>query len=305
MRQRHNHDRITRWYELMKRVVITGANGYLATLVQTMNDDNCQFIPVTRKDVDLEAPEQVAQFFQGLDFDVVFHCAARTQTADCEANPVTTHKVNTDSAIKIAEVCQAKGARFVFLSTEQVFNGVERPGPFTEADVPYSISVYGQQKIEVEEYLAASSVDFVILRLSWMMGMSYPGISASPNLIKNTMNALFYQKETLFTKNEIRGITYAKKMAEQFAQLITLPKGIYHFSGTNPYTTYESAKLIAEKLGFTPQVYNQYILPDHKRYADRFRDYRLSNQKITQAGIQLADFEQDVETCLKDFGWLA
>lgn len=288
----------------MKRVVVTGANGYLATLVQTMNADDFQFIPVTRKDVDLEAPEQVEHFFQDLDFDVVFHCAARTQTADCEANPIATHKVNTESAIKIAEVCQTKGARFVFLSTEQVFNGIERPGPFTEADAPCSISVYGQQKIEVEDYLATSSIDFVTLRLSWMMGMSYPGISASPNLIRNTMNALFYQKETLFTKNEIRGITYAKKLAEQFAQLITLPKGIYHFSSTNPCTTFESAKLIAEKLGFAPEIYDQYILPDLNRYADRFRDYRLSNQKITQAGIQLADFEQDVECCLNDFGWL-
>ena len=40
-----------------------------------------------------------------------------------------------------------------------------------------------------------------------------------------------------------------------------------------------------------------------ERYADRFRDYRLDSSKIQSYGIQLATFEEDIESLLKDFGW--
>ena len=39
-------------------------------------------------------------------------------------------------------------------------------------------------------------------------------------------------------------------------------------------------------------------------YKERFRDYRLDNQKLEQAGISFGTFEENVEACLKDFGWM-
>ncbi|MFQ8675222.1 MAG: hypothetical protein ACLR95_02620 [Enterococcus avium] len=35
---------------------------------------------------------------------------------------------------------------------------------------------------------------------------------------------MLYQKPTKFTVNEIRGITYAKNLAEQFDKIVNLPK---------------------------------------------------------------------------------
>ena len=46
------------------------------------------------------------------------------------------------------------------------------------------------------------------------------------------------------------------------------------------------------------------ILPNHERYADRFRDYRLDTQKLKAHGIDFGTFEENVDACLKDFGWL-
>lgn len=189
----------------MKKIAISGANGYLASLIQSTNQNHFEFIPVTRKEVDLTDPEAVTKFYEAMDFDAVFHAAARTQTADCEANPLETHKVNTESAINIAKICQKKQARFIFLSTEQVFNNRTERQPFTEETPVSSTSIYGQQKIEVEAFLQENHSDAIILRLSWMMGLSYPGIKSSPNIIKNVIQALFYQKPTKFTVNEVRG----------------------------------------------------------------------------------------------------
>lgn len=288
----------------MKKIAITGANGYLASLIQESNHERFEFLPITRKDVNLSDPEAVTQFFEHLTFDLVFHAAARTQTVDCEKNPQETHRVNTESAINIAKICHKKQARFIFLSTEQVFNERAENTPYSE-DVPVaSTSLYGQQKIEVEQFLLENSIDSVILRLSWMMGLSYPGIKSSPNIIKNVMNAMFYQNPTHFTVNEKRGMTYANNLADQFNKIIALPKGIYHFSSRNNQSTYEAAKQIASILGFEEEVIDQYILPDHSRYAERFRNLCLNTEKIQSAGIHVSTFEQDVYQCLKDFDWL-
>ena len=146
--------------------------------------------------------------------------------------------------------------------------------------------------------------DYLILRFSWMLGINRPGIKASPNIIRNVMHALFYQQPTKFTVNEIRGMTYAQKLADQFTNILELASGIYHISDTNTHNTYESAKIVARKLGFDEETIDRYILPDHERYKERFRDYRLDHQKIEEAGIHFGTFEENVDACLKDFGWL-
>ena len=118
------------------------------------------------------------------------------------------------------------------------------------------------------------------------------------------MNAIFYRKPTAFTANEIRGMTYAQTLADNFAKILELPSGTYNYCSENKNNSYESARIIAKKLGFSDEEVDTYILANTERYADRFRDYRLDNGKIMAAGINLTTFEDDVDSCLRDFGWL-
>lgn len=288
----------------MKKIAVTGANGYIASLIQKTNKDKFTFIPLTRKELSLDDPAQVKKFFETLDFDIVLHTAADATTAHCEDQPELTHKINTESVIAIADVCKSRNKKLIFFGTEQSFNGQTKEGPFKEDDELISVTNYGKQKAEADLYIQANLSDYIILRLSWMMGMAQPGVKPSPNIIKNVMNAVFNEKPTLFTVNEVRGMTYAKYLAEQFADIIELESGVYHFSNVNTLNTYESAKLVAKKLGVSDDRINKFILPNTKRYADRFRDYRLDNKKIKSKGIKLHTFEEDVEECLKDYGWM-
>lgn len=64
------------------------------------------------------------------------------------------------------------------------------------------------------------------------------------------MQALVYQKPTKFTVNEIRDMTFAKDLTEQFAKIIELP----HFSSQNEFSTYKATKYIAATLGFEDTV---------------------------------------------------
>lgn len=287
----------------MKTILVTGANGFLASYIYRENKDKFNWIRIVREDCDFADPQNVPEFIEKQDFDICFHSAANATTAVCEEQPELAHKINVESTKEIVDICKKKNARLIFCSTEQVFNGKSNLGPFDENEPVESVTVYGQNKIECEQYIQSQGIDAVILRYSWMMGLSFEGIKASPNIVKNVMNALVKNEPTLFTCNEKRGMTYAKYLAKQFEAISNLPAGIYHVSNKNEMTTYESACYIAKELNCNQEAINRLILPNHDRYSDRFRDFRLDSSKLASHGITFNTFEQNIDELLKDFGW--
>lgn len=295
------------------RVAITGASGYLASLIQIYNGDSFEFVPISRRDVDYLKPESVETYVRDLDFDLMLYMAANATTADCENDPERTHLVNCDSAIAIARACQDLGRRMIFISTEQLYNGKTVPGPFNEGTEPSCVTAYGQQKLEVDTWLRANASNYVTLRLSWMFGLAMPGVHPSPGVLGNVLKALRTKTPTKFTVNEKRCMTYAQHLAEQFGAICELPSGTYHFASSNGtserdgLSTYEAARLIGEKLVESGIARREdveaYILPNPDRYADRFRDFRLDSSAIQSQGIELGTLESDIERCLSDFGW--
>lgn len=295
------------------RVAITGASGYLASLIQIYNGDSFEFVPISRRDVDYLKPESVETYVRDFDFDLMLHMAANATTADCENDPERTQLVNCDSAIAIARACQDLGRRMIFISTEQLYNGKTVPGPFNEGTEPSCVTAYGQQKLEVDTWLRANASNYVTLRLSWMFGLAMPGVHPSPGVLGNVLKALRTKTPTKFTVNEKRCMTYAQHLAEQFGAICELPSGTYHFASSNGtserdgLSTYEAARLIGEKLVESGIARREdveaYILPNPDRYADRFRDFRLDSSAIQSQGIELGTLESDVDRCLSDFGW--
>ncbi len=286
----------------MERILVTGARGYLASLAQLYNAGRYEFVRVSHTDVDFRDPTGVERFFREKDFDVCLHMAADATTAHCEQDPEGTHRVNTESAIAIARVCRERGKRVVFISTEQCFNASSGEAPFSEDDEQASTTRYGQQKMEADAWIREHLDDYLILRFSWMFGLALPGVRPSPNILTNVMSVLRSGEPAAFRVHERRNMTYAQRFAGQLPQILALPSGAYHFASQNGRTTYETARLVAERLGCPAAEVDRLILPDEKTYAERPRDFRLASDKIRAAGIELGTFEEDLELCLRDFG---
>ena len=286
----------------MERVLITGARGYLASLAQLYNAGRCEFVRVSHTDVDFRDPRGVEEFVRSADFDVCLHMAADATTAHCEKDPEGTHRVNTESAIAIARACHERRRRVVFISTEQCFNASGGTAPFSEDDEQASTTRYGQQKMEADAWIRANVDDYLILRFSWMFGLALPGVKPSPNILTNVMATLRSGEPAAFRVHERRNMTYAQRFASQLPQILALPSGAYHFASQNGRTTYETARLVAERLGCSAAELDRLILPDEKTYAERPRDFRLASEKIQAAGIELGTFEEDLDACLRDFG---
>ena len=286
----------------MKRILVTGARGYLASLARLYNAEPSSLC-ISHTDVDFRDPAGVEDFFRAADFDVCLHMAADATTAHCEQDPEGTHRVNTESAIAIARACRDRGKRVVFISTEQCFNASPGEAPFPRRTSRRPPPATASRRWRPTPGSARTSRTTSSCASPGCLA-SMPGVHPSPNILTNVMRVLRTGEPAGFRVHERRNMTYAQRFAGQLPQILELPSGAYHFASQNGRTTYETARLVAERLGCPETEVDRLILPDEVTYADAPRDFRLASDKIRAVGIELGTFEEDLDLCLRDFGLL-
>ena len=103
--------------------------------------------------------------------DVVLHLAAISSPAVCERDPARARAVNECPPLLAAVPAHAC---FVFLSTDQVYDGLA--APYTETSAAAPVNVYGQSKLSFERALTAALPSrSVCLRSSLILGPPTPG----------------------------------------------------------------------------------------------------------------------------------
>ena len=74
--------------------------------------------------------------------DLILCAGGMTFVDGCEGDPEAGAKVNALGPAVLARYARRQGARFVFFSTDYVFNGAQgTPGPYDEAALPDPLSV--------------------------------------------------------------------------------------------------------------------------------------------------------------------
>lgn len=93
---------------------------------------------------------------------------AETRLDACKADLKRSHEINVASTKKVIDQLVDRGIKPVFTSSEYVFDG-ER-GRYTEDDPAHPTTVYGSQKVEIENYLEQQCADYAVLRLAKVFG---------------------------------------------------------------------------------------------------------------------------------------
>ena len=134
----------------MYKVAITGSTGLVGSRVVELLKDEFEFIELTHDRVDLTNKESVTTALQDINFDFVIHSAAYTNVDKAEnEDKELAYKLNVEATKYILEVSQAKKAKFIYVSTDFVFDGIVFPN--YEDDVVNPINVYGKTKAEGEK----------------------------------------------------------------------------------------------------------------------------------------------------------
>lgn len=162
----------------------------------------------------------------------------------CERHPEQTRKLNVDATVAAAASAAAAGSKFVFFSSDYVFDG--KAGPYGEADPPNPINEYGRQKLESERGVARACPDSLILRISGLFGWEL----RRKNFVLQVVDALKAGRK-LTAASDIRyNPTYAPNLAAVLAELVEKDcRGIYHAAGAEEFSRYDFAQEVARAFG--------------------------------------------------------
>jgi len=134
----------------LKKILITGASGVLGTQIISEWDKSTQiriFAP-SRREMDITSSKSVCAYFNNNDFDIVLHCAAYTKTVEALKQIEECVEANVVGTWNLLKNCLAKNIRFVFISTDYVFDGLT--GEYTTVDPINPIGNYAMSKASAE-----------------------------------------------------------------------------------------------------------------------------------------------------------
>ena len=107
----------------MKKILITGATGFLGSRLALYYKDKYELLLPTHGELNVSREEAVMAYMEESRPDIVIHCAALINTWYCEQHPEDSHRVNVQGTVKLAKACKNIGAKLIFMSSDQVYNG--------------------------------------------------------------------------------------------------------------------------------------------------------------------------------------
>lgn len=284
----------------MKKVLVTGNNGFLASRFIEFYKDKYEIISFNKSDLDISNEFKVYNIFKENKFDIVVHLAAISDTGKCQSNPNLAKEINLQGSINIAKGCELKKSTLVFSSSNQVYSGNKKEGPYSEEIIIEPNTIYAQSKYNAENEIKNILDNYYNLRLTWLFSMPERNKKVNTNIITNILNSTLKKQPINLSINEFRGMTYVYEVIENFEKLIEIPFGNYNYGSENNLSTYEIGKKVLENIGLENRI-EEIIIKDTERFKDKKRDLRISNSKLKKLNINFSDTEEAVQRCIKEF----
>lgn len=175
--------------------------------------------------------------------EAVIVCGANTSIDDCKRNEKKSSQLNVLNTKRILRQAKEWNIKCVFLSSEAVFDG-ER-GMYIEEDLPNPVTLYGSQKLQVEQYIFQEFNNYLIFRVSRAVGSHY----GEKDIFDEFYNKIIRQEEITCLKDQRFCITEAEDIAKCIVKaLLKDMSGLYHISSNNYISRYELAVLYAERM---------------------------------------------------------
>jgi dTDP-4-dehydrorhamnose reductase len=196
----------------------------------------------TDLEVDIADRQALSKFSGPLALSWIVNCSAYTAVDRAEDEPEKAFRINAEGVRNLALVARQKGAGFLHISTDYVFDG-QKEGAYLETDTPNPLGVYGRSKLQGERYIRDNIDRHVILRTAWLYG-------PNGNNFVRTMLRLFQERDEVRVVSDQWGSpTLAGDLADVILQIITreaIRYGTFHFTNEGRTTWFELASLILE-----------------------------------------------------------
>lgn len=239
--------------------------------------------------LDITDAKKVMEVVRDIKPDVIIHCAAWTNVdaAELPENLEVVRSVNVEGTRNLALAAKEVDAKFVYISTDYVFDGsgVE---PWEPDDKNYApINVYGQSKLDGEKVVSSILDKYFIVRIAWVFGQN------GKNFIKTMIEVGKKRLVVSVVDDQIGTPTYTVDLARLLVDMIETDKyGYYHATNEGGYISWaDFAEEIYKQAGMDTEVKrvttSEYEEVAGKTVAKRPFNSRLDKSKLTENGFEL------------------
>ncbi|MCI6251793.1 MAG: sugar nucleotide-binding protein [Bacteroidales bacterium] len=280
----------------MTKLLITGGSGFLGCRLAYFLKEKYDLLLPTHDALDISREEAVRAYLEEHRPQAVIHCAALSNTWHCEQHPDASHRVNVQGTVRVAKACKAVGARLLFMSSDQVYNGTPTSGPLPEDALLQPVNVYGRHKLEAEQRALRNLPDAVGLRLTWMYDLPGSRMRQNTGLPLNLKKACDEGTEVRAATHECRGVTYVWDVVRNIEKALALPGGIYNFGCGNALSSHALFLAFARAMNLSDP--DGWILPDPDRFAAQPRNLVMDGTRAEHHGIHFPDSTEDFREAL-------
>ncbi len=277
----------------MQKILITGASGFVGSRAAKALQGSYELLTPTHAHFDITSGESIGQYMERERPQIILHLAALSNTGYCEEQPEESFRVNVGGVKNLAKAAAHYDAKFVFFSSDQIYNGNTEKGLLSEDAATNPENHYGRHKKQAEEEALSICPDTVALRATWMYDSPFEGMPTHNNFVVNIKRALAENTPLRFATREYRGITWIGEVLQNLPHSFVLPGGIYNFGAENSLNTYETALAYCDILGCREK--ECLFLPDHERFAAHERNISISMRKAVEISEGAIRFSNTVE----------
>lgn len=277
-------------------ILLTGASGFLGQHIKkrfSSNYDVCGLghsSQLCDRSLDLTDLKALSGLLEELKPETVIHSAALRDPDECVRKPETARVLHVDATRVMSEWCAENGKRFVYISTDYVFNG--KNPPYNENSAPDPVNLYGETKL-LGEKEALKCQDHLIARISLQYGTTRrPELS----FVEKALKLLTKGEKIEFDNVQMRFPSLSSDVANALMELEKRRyTGLIHMSNPKGITRYQMYRAIAEAFGYDPDLIVDTGRPPEKK-ASRPEDCTFDLTLYNSLGLPpFHSFEEGLE----------
>lgn len=245
------------------KILVTGANGQLGNEIRIISKSSPHdfiFTDIISQEgtetviLDITKLEDILTVVRKENIECIINCAAYTNVDKAESDEDLCRLINAQAPKNLAIAMRETNGLLIHVSTDYVFGGDPYNTPCKEEQKGTPTGVYGQTKLEGENYIAESGCKHIIIRTAWLyseFGKNFVKTMLQLTASKPSLNVVFDQTGTPTYAYDLATaiMTVLEDYAPSKSDMIYNKTGIYHFSNEGVCSWYDFTKCIAEIAG--------------------------------------------------------
>lgn len=289
----------------MKKLLITGASGFLGwylcqeavgqgwNVYGTAFSQSPDLNNVVLHQVDLTDWGAVRVLLEQIRPDAVIHAAAMGRPNECEENLELSSAINVGATENLATLCREYDSKLVFISTEQVFDGLNPP--YSEMDSVSPINVYGKHKAIAEQKVLAIDSSFLVCRMPLMFG----AVPHAPSFLQGFLERLQQSQKLNLFVDEIRTPVFGGDAAQGILLGLENASGILHLGGAERLSRYEFGQRLVAVMGLNESCLLPSCQADVQFSAPRPPDLSMESELARSLGYSPGEVSARLKQVLK------